>query len=219
MSSRPLQLPQTALPLSARELGVIVLAGGRGRRLGETDKARLTVGGRRFIDVLLAGIPYGAQVAVVSPHWLGMPTTSESPLYGGPLAGIGAGTRALGARRRHARPYTAILSVDAPLSPACLPGLATALLARPDAESALIRADDGRLQPLCALWRTEALHARLADADQRGEGLSEGLHGGRAMAIYRRATTVTCPGGGFDRDVDTPADLERLRRCVAAATW
>ena len=69
-------------------LGAIILAGGHGRRMGGTDKASLSAHGTRFIDRLLAQLPYGTPAVAVSPHYLGLPQVCESPLYGGPVAGI-----------------------------------------------------------------------------------------------------------------------------------
>ena len=73
-------------------LGAVILAGGHGRRMGGADKASLFAHGTRFIDRLLAQLPYGTPAVAVSPHYLGLPQVCESPLYGGPVAGIAAGS-------------------------------------------------------------------------------------------------------------------------------
>ena len=54
-------------------LGAVILAGGHGRRMGGADKASLLVHGTRFIDRLLAQLPYGTPTVAVSPHRLGLP--------------------------------------------------------------------------------------------------------------------------------------------------
>ncbi len=64
--------------------GVIILAGGRGTRMGGVDKASIILAGERLIDRLLRQLPYDAPVAVVSPYHLGMPQVCEKPLFGGP---------------------------------------------------------------------------------------------------------------------------------------
>lgn len=47
-------------------LGAVILAGGHGRRMGGADKASLFVHGTRFIDRLLAQLPYGTPTVAVS---------------------------------------------------------------------------------------------------------------------------------------------------------
>ena len=133
-------------------LGAIILAGGHGRRMGGTDKASLSAHGTRFIDRLLAQLPYGTPAVAVSPHYLGLPQVCESPLYGGPVAGIAAGAHALS----HCSEL-ALFAVDAPDSPQLLPRLRTAL-ATSTADAALTRAADGYLQPLCSLWHLSLIH-------------------------------------------------------------
>lgn len=186
-------------------LGVIVLAGGRGTRLGGVDKASVTLGGERLIDRLLRQLPYGAPTAVVSPYHLGMPQVCESPLFGGPVAGIAAGHSAL---HGSGTDTTAILAVDAPDSPRMLPALERARVrAGSDVAVATL---DGRVQPLCALWRTEALtHAltELGDPDNQS-----------AMRLLRHARTVVhVVGDASVCDIDTVDEL-RARRQARQAT-
>lgn len=80
---------------------LIVLGGGRGRRLGGLSKPDLRVGGRRLLDIALAaGQQCAPRVAVVPAGVevpLGVLRTLEDPPDGGPVAGIAAG---LGALRR-----------------------------------------------------------------------------------------------------------------------
>ena len=107
-------------------LGAVILAGGHGRRMGGADKASLFVHGTRFIDRLLAQLPYGTPTVAVSPHRLGVPQVCESPLYGGPVAGIAAGAQALS----HCSEL-ALFAVDAPDSPLLLPRLRSSPPPRP----------------------------------------------------------------------------------------
>ena len=177
-------------------LGAMILAGGHGRRMGGADKASLSAHGTRFIDRLLAQLPYGTPAVAVSPHYLGLPQVCESPLYGGPVAGIAAGAQALS----HCSEL-ALFAVDAPDSPQLLPQLHKALVSSA-ADAALTRAADGYLQPLCSLWRAPALHTQL-----------ESLPTTRNVSVrrlIRGANFVEVPGTGAERDYDTRSELREL---------
>lgn len=174
-------------------LGAVILAGGHGRRMGGADKASLSAHGTRFIDRLLAQLPYGTPTVAVSPHRLGLPQVCETPLYGGPVAGIAVGAQALS----HCSEL-ALFAVDAPDSPQLLPHLRAAL-ASSTADAVLTRAADGYLQPLCSLWHTPALRAQL-----------ESLPATRNMSVrrlIRGANFVEIQGTGAERDYDTRAEL------------
>mgnify|MGYP000153182168 CR=1 FL=1 len=177
-------------------LGAIILAGGHGRRMGGADKASLSAYGTRFIDRLLAQLPYGTPAVAVSPHYLGLPQVCESPLYGGPVAGIAAGAQALSLCSE-----LALFAVDAPDSPQLLPQLRTAL-ATSTADAALTRAADGYLQPLCSLWHAPALRTQL-------ESLPT-TRNVSARRLIRGANFVEVPGTGAERDYDTRSELREL---------
>ena len=92
---------------SLPRLDVVLLAGGRGARLGGIDKADLELGGRRLLDraldavqeALAPAVTLGTIVvvgAVAVPQ--GVRCTQEDPPYGGPIAGLAAGVVALGER-------------------------------------------------------------------------------------------------------------------------
>lgn len=199
--------------------GTIVLAGGRGTRMGGVNKAALTVHGERFVDRLLRQLPYGTPAVVVSPHFLGVPQVCETPLYGGPAAGIARGlselcSRGLHSRGLHSREGTdrdelvAVVAVDAPDSPRLLPRLAAALDRAPDAGVALVRSADGHLQPLCAVWRARCL----ADAL---EALGSPRHAS-AMRLIRQTRWVAVDSDAHqsERDYDTPAELRAFRQAA-----
>ena len=177
-------------------LGAVILAGGHGRRMGGADKASLFVYGTRFIDRLLAQLPYGTPTVAVSPHRLGVPQVCESPLYGGPVAGIAAGAQALS----HCSEL-ALFAVDAPDSPLLLPRLRSTL-ASSTADAVLTRAADGYLQPLCAIWRRAALLDALARTGTRDVAAK------RLLQPPTRIVQVL--GDGNEQDYDTPEALSTL---------
>lgn len=90
------------------DLGVIILTGGGGVRMG-ADKAALDWGGRRAVDRIAdLARALGAQAIVTAgPRDYGLPVAAEAG--GGPAAGIVAGVRALEGCAR-----VLVLAVDAP---------------------------------------------------------------------------------------------------------
>lgn len=91
-------------------LGVIILTGGLGARMG-ADKAVLDWAGARAVDRLADLARSLGAVAIVSagPRDYGLPVAAEDPPGGGPVAGIVAGARALSGCTR-----VLALAVDAP---------------------------------------------------------------------------------------------------------
>lgn len=89
----------------------IVVAGGRGRRLGGTDKPLLHHGGATLLDHALRATAAAHRIAVVGPTELNpvisryaaeadagqiITLTREYPAFAGPAAAVAAGMRALG---------------------------------------------------------------------------------------------------------------------------
>ena len=90
------------------DLGVIILTGGAGLRMG-ADKAELLWDGRRAVDRLadLAEALGADALVTAGPRDYGLPVAAEAG--GGPVAGIVAGVRALEGCGR-----VLVLAVDAP---------------------------------------------------------------------------------------------------------
>lgn len=178
--------------------GVILLAGGRSTRMG-ADKAQVRVNGRRLVDIALATLPDGAPRVVVSPVDLGLdgvPTVSEDPPYGGPVAGIAAGFAEL----PETIDFVSVLAVDAPASGLLLPTMRRAIGERFDV--AVVEDAEGRVQPLCALWRRQAL-AEALDAIEVRDAPARAL-------IAAAGNIVAVAGTGAERDYDTAAELAEL---------
>ncbi|MCQ4613805.1 molybdenum cofactor guanylyltransferase [Corynebacterium sp. CCUG 55013] len=176
-----------------KDVGIIVLAGGRSTRMG-ADKAQVKVNGTRLVDAVCARIPDDVPRIVVSPKPLGMPTVSEDPPFGGPVAGIAAGLSRIDA------PFVAIVSVDAPRSPELIPVLSRA--ARDGADVAVVEAADGYLQPLCAVWNRASLVAALDAAGSRD------IPAKRLFDAVEHVVRVQ--GTGAERDYDTRLELDEL---------
>lgn len=177
----------------------IVLAGGRGSRLGAPSKPEYVLGGRRLVDVALSAVGAARRIVLVGPGPApeGVLLTREDPPFGGPVAGVAAGFAALD---DHAA-WTVLLACDLPEAEV---GVGRLLAADPGPEDdgvCLVDAD-GRQQWLLGCYRTEALARRLSE---RGDP--------PLTAMYRLLEPLHLLGISADRtitdDIDTPADAAR----------
>ena len=193
MSSASLSIGWTAL----------VLAGGRGSRLGNDDKAAITIGGTSALDHLLASLPELVPVVVAGPECpTRRPVTfrPEWPIHGGPVAGIASGLEAVDS------PITALLAVDMPWAG----GLAELLIAEFQScdAAALVPVDgSGFRQPLCAVVRTEAVRGALRElGDPHGRSMRDLMS--RIDVCERPLDEAEM---GWVDDIDTPHDLRKAR--------
>lgn len=197
----------------------IVLAGGRGSRLGGAGKPDLVVAGQPLIaSVVTAAAAAGAQrVVVVGPDRPGwqvlrpaaggstLRLVQEQPPEGGPVPALRRGLAEAGA------PLIVLLAADLPFLLA--PHLRTLLRAAAAQQAGAVLADDtGRPQWLLSCWRREEL-ARAA-AGYRGDSL-RGLLAPLAPAVVRLELPPGSPPPWLD--CDTPADLARAREWAGRA--
>lgn len=206
------------------EFDAIILAGGRGSRLGGLRKPELTLDGHRLVDRALAAVIDARRVVVVGDAEVpeGVPRTREDPPYGGPVEALAAGMAFLHQDDPTAEPGEGTVGAAGTVSgvPPARPARWTLVLASdlPEVEAAVNRllqvepaaeddgvclaGDDGRLQWLLGYYRTDALRARLAD---RGDPPLTAMH--RLLAPLRLRGLATEPG--LTADIDTPADAGR----------
>jgi molybdopterin-guanine dinucleotide biosynthesis protein A len=186
----------------------LILAGGRGQRMGGVDKGLQPWRGLPLVDHALARLAPQVREVMISANRnaaqyaarTARVLADESGDFPGPLAGILAGLRAA------ATPWLASVPCDSPqLPPDLVERLARGL---GDAPGAVVQRDRGvdgvRLEPVCCLLST-------ALADDLARYLAEG---GRKVEgwVSRHAVPVR-----FDRpddaaafaNVNTLADLER----------
>lgn len=180
----------------------VVLAGGRGDRLGGDGKPAEEVGGVPMLDRVVTACAAATSVVVVGPQrpvcrevsW-----TRERPAGAGPVPALRAGLEAVGA------PLLAVLAADLPfLRPYDLELLCA--MAQPPAAGALLVDGGGRAQWLAGVWRAEPLRSVLA-------GYSGGSLGGLLGPLRPRPLAVL--GGGRPKpwwDCDTPSELALARR-------
>jgi molybdopterin-guanine dinucleotide biosynthesis protein A len=183
--------------------GIIILAGGRGSRLGGRDKPSLVVGGRTLLgSVVAAGAAAGArQIIAVGPERSGLDGVtfvSERPPGAGPVPALRRGLA------EASPPWVAVLAADLPfLREAHLGALRAAAAER---HGAILVDDAGQPQWLAGCWRTEAL--RRAAAGYQGTSL-RGL-----LGPLRPVPVSLTPAPGEPPpwlDCDTPEDLDRAR--------
>jgi len=180
------------------EFDAIILAGGRGSRLGGLRKPELALDGRRLVDRALAAVAAARRVVVVGDAEVpqGVPQTREDPPYGGPVAAVAAGMDHL---VEHAE-WTLVLASDLPEAEAAVAALLRVEPAGTDDGVCLLGPDD-RLQWLLGYYRTAALRARLSD---RGDPPLTAMY--RLVGPLRLRGVAAAPP--LTADIDTPADAE-----------
>ncbi len=165
----------------------MVLTGGGSVRLGR-DKATAVVAGRRMIDRVLDQIPSDVPVVVVGPDpQVSRPVVvvREDPPGGGPAAAIGAGIA-------HVQtPLVAVIAADMPWGPP----VAISLLPSVGADEAIVPVADGHRQPLCAVYRSEALRGVRIRAGMSMRELLAGLRVRTVSVESARLHRHRHPGG------------------------
>ncbi len=217
----------------------LVLAGGRGRRLGGVDKASLVVGGETLLGRALSAVTRAERVMVIGPPSAslrpGVRFVSEEPPGGGPVAAIAAGMAYVDAR------VVVILACDMPLvtspvveslverltqpldtpsraagpkkirqpSAAAIPEGQGAPLVSARPDGVTLVDAGGRRQPLAAAYRTEALRAALQKL-----GAPENTP---VLRLVSPLTIAELPVDALTTlDCDTWSDVEHCRDLLAA---
>ncbi|AWB95774.1 molybdopterin-guanine dinucleotide biosynthesis protein [Agromyces badenianii] len=198
----------------------IVLAGGRGSRLGGIDKTALTIDGVSLAALAIRAVSNARAVAYVShapvPRWVAadrrIRVAGEEPPWGGPVPAIAAGLAGLD---DDAQQFTVVLAGDLV---GAAPAVAELLARVPYTVDGVIGVDpDGHRQPLLAVYRTPALAAAVADVlgTTGGAPSGSGSRMGRGKGASMRAVLDRLEVRGvalrdsWCADVDTAADAAR----------
>lgn len=170
----------------------IIVAGGRGSRLGMVDKATLDVGDGPLLDGVLDAAASAHRIAVIGPkrdlpeHVL---QAREEPIFGGPAAAVVTGLQLLG---EPCCPWTLVLACDLPLARSVVPVLVDSV--RDD--GAVLVDGRGRPQWVAGLYRSAALGRVAAEL---GEPTGRALHHlFQGLQLHR-----TRANGRIGDDVDT----------------
>lgn len=187
----------------------VVLAGGRGTRLGGVRKADLVVDGHRLLDVVLDAVASCSPVVVVGESELVVPDsvhlTREDPPFSGPAAALGAGI-AMIERLGVIPDWVLCLGVDQPGVAGAVPRLIEASTHAPAAVEAITASgtDAARIEWVCSILRLRAL----ADAvSARGPAGLVDISMRSLLGDLHR-THVAVPDDATD-DIDTWEDLTR----------
>jgi molybdopterin-guanine dinucleotide biosynthesis protein A len=195
-------------------VAAVILAGGKGERLGGVNKALIEVGGLTLLDrALMVTADCDGRLLSVGPQdWLGggdiEHITDLDTNYGGPLAGIAAAV----ARLVTSPPDILFsLAADTPLFPRDFVARALPLL---ETSPAVLASYAGQDYPTNALWRfghiaTLAADVRDDTAPRSLKRLAEGL--GAVRLDYAELASVD----PF-RSANTPEDLAFLREQAGA---
>lgn len=137
-------------------IAAVILAGGRGERLGGANKALLEIGGKRFIDRAYDALKGCDPVMVSGGESVAQLLSAVRTVadldsdYGGPLAGVAA---AVAAVKESGSDFLLSMAVDTPFFP---PDFVERGMAANSADC-VMAAFDGQDYPTNALWRIEAV--------------------------------------------------------------
>lgn len=138
----------------------LILAGGRGRRMGGVDKALLTIGGETLIARAISRARPQVSELLINANGdparfaqFGLPVIADRVGgFQGPLAGVLAGLDWIRENRPNAK-WLATFACDCPFFPTGMTGDLQAAAERENAEVAVSQSGE-RHHPVFALWNT-----------------------------------------------------------------
>lgn len=195
------------------EIEGFILAGGASSRMG-TDKAHLRLGGRALVERISSALAHvAARVAVVSAKpdagaW-GLPVVRDVHLGLGAMGGLHA---ALGAGKSE---WAAVVSCDLPFVTGELFARLTAY-ADESCDAIVPAQPDGRLQPLCALYRRATCLTVVEDLIEGGELRPRSVFGRVRIRVVTTDELKDLSGAArFFWNVNTPDDYTWAKKFLA----
>lgn len=176
------------------------------------DKATLEVAGQTLLARTLQQVPPDVPVVVAGPPQTldrpGVTFVQEEPPGGGPVAGLDAALTAV------TTTIVVVLATDLPFAGRLPAELARSLReSAPDTDAVLAAGPDGRLQQLCAAYRTDALRDAVAE---NGPAAGAAMHGVLEHLRTSSVSTIALDDGvDATWDIDTPEDALRLAELLA----
>jgi molybdopterin-guanine dinucleotide biosynthesis protein A len=192
------------------EVEGFILAGGASSRMG-TDKALLELDGLNFVErisrtlasittraSLVGGVERGAV-------WPGLPVVPDIHVRWGALGGLHAALKVAGAE------WAAVVACDLPFVTGELFVRLASL--RENFDAVVPLQSDGRLQPLCALYRVSAALPRVEELIANGERRPRALLNLIQTRIVAFQELKDLPGAdSFFLNVNTPEDYAHARK-------
>ncbi|MEM9709581.1 MAG: molybdenum cofactor guanylyltransferase MobA [Pseudomonadota bacterium] len=190
------------------ELGGVILAGGPGRRMGNQDKASLTLAGERLLDHVLRRLsPQVGALAINAngdPERFGaldVPVVPDGEFQGsGPLSGVLAGLDWAG---ENGLTEIVTVPVDTPFFPENMTERLAATARQAGAKIAIAETSDGR-HPTCAFWS-------VALRDDLRRALADGIRKMTDWADRHGAVAARFDDPDAFFNVNTPEDLARAK--------
>lgn len=192
----------------SRDVAVVVLAGGEGRRIGGGKPARLLAGEsllQRAIrsactwsDIVAVAVREAAQIEAGE-----LPVITDEPGIDGPFAGLVAALRFGTARECE---FVLTIPADMPFLPA---DLLDRLTSRIERDGCAMASSGGHLHPVCALWRTSVLD----QVDGYLEGDQRSLRGFAELVGFAAVEWPTQPLDLFF-NINTADDLRQAERRI-----
>lgn len=178
----------------------VIVAGGRATRLGGIDKGALRDGGGSLVERAVRASAGARAIALVGPGAARarILRVEERPRFGGPVAALAAGLDALG----DGSAFTLVLAGDLPHVERAVPPLLLAVDGATAGDGVIATDDEGRRQPLLAVYRTTALRGALGRLGEVGGASMRAL-------LHPLALTTIRLGNRLCADIDTPADVAR----------
>jgi molybdopterin-guanine dinucleotide biosynthesis protein A len=183
-----------------RDATLVILAGGRSRRMGR-PKDSLPVAGVTLLEWMARrlGPEFAETIVAGAPAPEGAREAHDQRSDAGPLAGIEA---ALLAARS---PYAFVVACDMPYAGL---RLASLLLARCAGHDAAAPRVEGRAQPTCAAYARTAATKIGAYLDGGGRRATEALEALDVVYVDERDLATEGIAASELRDIDTPADYD-----------
>ncbi|WP_085315818.1 molybdenum cofactor guanylyltransferase MobA [Derxia lacustris] len=189
------------MKIARHDITGLVLAGGRGSRMGEADKGLIELAGRPLVQLALDRLAPQVGTLLINANrnaaryaGFGWPVLADArPGFPGPLAGLEAGLRAA------ATPWVAMIPCDAPFFPTDLVARLAERAALADARVVMAECA-GHREPAFLLVAS-ALAASVTaalDADRRKLG---------AWAAEQGAVNAVFDDAAAFRNLNTPDDL------------
>lgn len=191
------------MPEMPLKFDAIIVAGGRGSRLGGVVKADLQVGGQRLLDRVLLAARHAQQRIVVGMVDVpdGVRQIVEDPPGSGPAAGLVAGLDAIAEPAE----WTLVLACDLPGAEEAVPHLLRTAMAGGDADGHCLGSDDGTPQWLLGIHRSDSLRRAAADYGDPRQRSVRGLLASLRLDVIADVADV-------GKDVDTWDDYEAWDR-------